>query len=46
MTDLNIRDETARDYDAVRKLLRLAFGEDSPGASPTISGDRAMPFYL
>jgi putative acetyltransferase len=26
-----IRDETARDYDAVRKLLLLAFGEDSPG---------------
>jgi putative acetyltransferase len=26
-----IRDETVCDYDAVRKLLLLAFGEDSPG---------------
>jgi putative acetyltransferase len=32
MNDPIIRDETARDYDAVRKLLLLAFGEDSPGA--------------
>src|SRR5262249_54695845 len=31
MNGLIIRNETARDYDAVSKLLLLAFGEDSPG---------------
>jgi putative acetyltransferase len=32
MNDPIIRDETACDYDAIRTLLLLAFGEDSPGS--------------
>ena len=42
---LIIRDETARDRDAVRKLHLMAFGEDSPGRLADelhLSGDAVL----